>query len=48
MSIDGTGFVRRIAIPTTGDSVDLLDPALVTRDEFGIHEANIDFAIRTS
>jgi hypothetical protein len=48
LSIDGSGFVRRLTIPTTGDSVDLLDPSLVTRDEFGIQEANIDFAIRTS
>jgi hypothetical protein len=47
-SIDGTGFVRRITIPTTGDIVDLLDASLVTEDEFGIQEADIDFAIRTS
>lgn len=48
MSIDGTGFVRRITIPSTGDGVDLLDPALVTADEFGIRQADIDFAIRLS
>lgn len=48
ISIDGTGFVRRLTIPTVGDSVDLLDASLVTGDEFGIQEANIDFAIRTS
>ncbi len=46
--IDGTGFVRRITIPTTGDSVDMLDPALVTEDEFGIQQPTIDFAVRTS
>lgn len=48
MSVGGTGFVRRITIPSTGDAVDLLDPALVTRDEFGIQEMAVDFAIRTS
>ena len=48
VSIDGTGFVRRIQIPTTGDVVDILDPALVVQDEFGIQEPNIDFAIRTT
>ena len=48
ISIDGSGFVRRLTIPTAGDIVDLLDPALVTQDEFSIQEANIDFAIRTS
>jgi hypothetical protein len=48
MSIDGTGFVRRLTVPTTGDIVDLLDPSLVAEDEFGVQEADIDFAIRTS
>lgn len=48
MSIDGTGFVRRIQIPSEGDGVDLLDPSLVVQDEFGIQEPEIDFAIRTS
>jgi hypothetical protein len=48
ISVDGSGFVRRILIPTVGDSVDLLDPVLVIRDEFGIQEPQIDFAIRTT
>lgn len=48
MSVDGTGFVRRITIPSLGDSVDLLDPALVSSDEFGIQQQDIDFAIRMS
>lgn len=48
INIDGTGFTRRLQIPTTGDAVDLLDPGLVTQDEFGIQEPNIDFAIRLS
>lgn len=48
ISIGGTGFVRRIQIPATGDAVDLLDPVLVTTDEFGIQEPSVDFAIRTS
>lgn len=46
--IVGTGFVRRVTIPDTGDSIDLLDPALVVEDEFGIQEFNVDFLIRTS
>lgn len=46
LSIDGTNFVRRITVPTTGDSFDLLDPALVAEDEFGIQEQNVDYAIR--
>jgi hypothetical protein len=48
VAIEGTNFVRRIQIPTTGDVVDILDPALVTQDEFGIQEQNVDFAIRLS
>jgi len=48
ISIDGSGFVRRILVPSTGDAVDLLDPALVVQDEFGIQEPQIDFAIRTT
>lgn len=45
-AIEGTNFVRRLTIPTTGDSVNLLDPLLVSEDEFGIQEPYIDFAIR--
>lgn len=48
IAVEGTNFVRRLRIPTTGDSVDLLDPALVAEDEFGIQQPKIDFAIRTS
>jgi hypothetical protein len=51
LHIEGTGFTRRIMLPAVGDPadlVDLLDPGLVTEDEFGIQEPNIDFAIRTS
>ena len=48
VAIEGTNFVRRIQIPTTGDVVDILDPALVTQDEFGIQAQNVDFAIRLS
>lgn len=44
----GTGFTRRITVPTTGDSFDLLDPALDVQDEFGIQEPDIDYAIRTT
>ena len=47
MNIEG-GITRRITVPTTGDIFDLLDPALVTEDEFGIQEPDIPFAIRTT
>ena len=50
VSVEATSFVRRLTIPSTVglDLVDLLDPTLVTRDEFGIQEQNVDFAIRLS
>jgi hypothetical protein len=48
VNIGGTGVIRRIQIPTTGTSVDLLDASLSVEDEFGIAEPNIDFAVRTS
>jgi hypothetical protein len=46
--IEGTNFVRRIQIPTTGSEVDLLNPTLAVQDEFGIQEPQINFAIRLS
>lgn len=48
VSVEGSNFIRRIKIPTTGDSVDLLDASLVAEDEFGIQEPDIDFAVRTT
>jgi hypothetical protein len=48
VTIAGTGFTRRIVVPSTGNLVDLLDPALDTQDEFGIQTPQIDFAIRTT
>lgn len=48
VNIGGTGMTRRVTVPTTSDSVDLLDPALNTTDEFGIQEPDINFAIRSS
>lgn len=48
VAISGSDFVRRITVPTTGDFIDLLDPALVSEDEFGIQQPDIDFAVRTS
>lgn len=48
VTIAGTGFTRRLRIPTTGTIVDLLDPSLDTEDEFGIQTSNVDFAIRTT
>lgn len=48
IAVDGTNFVRRLQIPSTGESVDLFDPTLVVEDEFGIQEPQIDFALRTT
>lgn len=48
MSIEGTGFVRRITIPTSGDAVDLLDATLVASDEFGIQVSTVTPAVRLS
>jgi hypothetical protein len=47
VTVAGTGFTRRLKIPTTGTLVNLLDPTLEVRDEFGIQSPTIDFAIRT-
>lgn len=46
--IEGTNFVRRIQVPSTGSEVDLLDPTLAVQDEFGIQEPQINYAIRLS
>lgn len=48
INVDGSDFTRRLLIPTSGDSVDLLSPSLVVDDEFGIQQPDIDFAVRTS
>lgn len=48
VNIMGTGFTRRIQVPTIGTLVDLLDPALDPRDEFGVQKNDYDFAIRTT
>lgn len=48
LSIEGTGFTRRITIPSDTDTVNLLDPALVISDEFGIQEPRIRYAERLS
>lgn len=48
VSIDGTGFIRRITVPDDLDVFNFLSPDLVVDDEFGIVDLNIDFAIRTS
>lgn len=48
ITVAGSGFTRRIQVPMVGTIVNLLDPALEIRDEFGIQRPVIDFAIRTS
>lgn len=47
-TITGTGFTRRVTVPPLGTIVDLLDPLLDPRDEFGIQKNDFDFAIRTT
>lgn len=48
VAVEGTNFVRRIKVPSNVDVFNLFDPSLVTVDEFGIQQPNIDFAIRLS
>lgn len=48
VTVAGTGFTRRVVVPSAGSVVDLLDPSLSSEDEFGIQQPAIDFAIRTS
>lgn len=48
MVVDGTNFIRKIRVPSTGDGIDLLDPSLSTEDEFGIQEPVLVFANRTT
>jgi hypothetical protein len=48
ITISGTGFTRRVVVPLTGSTIDLLSPSLSDTDEFGIQKPTIDFAIRTS
>lgn len=48
VSIDGTNFVRRLTVPSSGDSFNLLDPTLVAQDAFGIQEPVLNFPFRMS
>lgn len=48
ISIDGTGIIRRITVPSTPDVFDFFDPALNAEDEFGIATLSVPFAIRTT
>lgn len=48
ISIDGTGIIRRITVPSTPDVFDFFDPALNADDEFGIATLSVPFAIRTT
>jgi len=45
---EGTSIVRRIVVPLTGTSFDLLDASLVQHDPFEIQIPDIPFAIRRS
>lgn len=46
--IEGTSIIRRVQVPTQGDSFDLLDPQLQVDDTFGIQEPDLPAAVRHS
>jgi hypothetical protein len=46
--IDGTSFVRRIQVPTTGTEFDLMDPSLQLDDPFQIKVPDLPAAVRRS
>jgi len=46
--IEGTSIIRRIQVPESGDSFDLLDPGLQVDDTFGIQEPDLPAAVRHS
>lgn len=46
--IEGTSIVRRIQVPTVGDSFDLLNPDLQVDDPFGIQVPDLPAAVRHS
>jgi hypothetical protein len=46
--LEGTSIVRRIQVPNTGATFDLLDPALQTDDQFGIRVPDLPAAVRSS
>jgi hypothetical protein len=48
VNVGGTGFTRRVTLPSSGAPVNLLDPNLDHEDEFGIQEQDVEFAIRTT
>lgn len=48
VAISGTGIVRRITVPTTGDSFDLLSAIASADDQFQIQTPDIPAAVRRS
>ena len=46
--LEGTGIVRRIQVPDSGTTFDLLDPSLQTDDPFGIQTPDLPAAVRSS
>lgn len=46
--LEGTSIIRRITVPTTGTTFDLLDPSLQVDDPFGIQVPDLPAAVRHS
>lgn len=46
--LEGTSIIRRITVPTSGTSFDLLDPTLQVDDPFGIKQPDLPAAVRHS
>lgn len=46
--LEGTSIIRRITVPSTGTTFDLLDPTLQTDDPFGIQVPDLPAAVRHS
>lgn len=47
-NLAGTGVTRKIQVPTTGDSFNLLDEELTVDDAFSVQYQDVPFATRTS
>jgi len=46
--LEGTSVIRRIQVPSTGSTFDLLDQSLQTDDPFGIQTPDLPAAVRSS
>ena len=46
--LEGTSIIRRIQVPNSGSTFDLLDPSLQTDDPFGIQTPDLPAAVRST